>query len=370
MRLLSMAENQKVWGYICGKSYAGLTFAPAGDLCGTIPGTTEAYYEYLANAVAGKSKSLTGTFTIGGASAQIAIPLKTPDDVTAFKEMRTRVASKIDCTKLQLPSGEQVPHFNAIKEGGPSQECIDDYITFRPREQIVAEGNIERNNIQTAQIQGVGLVSFLGLRGSGTIVAGGVNQIHSWAQSEHCASNETSFNTCATKLKAALDKDVLFSEVREYFRSNALDIGNFSYNTYAAFPEAMGIEHVHGTDGAWDLEKGLTTKCSDNNGVRFGYKGHNSCMKALFTSLYITSFFERPATGARQKGLHSASSLSYEPSAAGWAKGFIEEAEAMKSVRRQSVPQLATSLLSIPFSGNRRSSSFFEGVRIHHNISS
>jgi len=363
MRLLSTADNQKVWGYLCGKSNAGLTLAQAGDMCRTIPGTTEAYYEYLANAVAGKSKFLTGTFTIGGASAQIAIPLKTPGDVTAFKNTRSRIAGKIDCTKLLLPSGEQVPHFNTIKEGGPTQECIDDYITFLPENNIVASGDVEQNNIQTAQIQGVGLISFLGLKGSGTIVAGGVNEIHHWAEKEQCSTNETSFSTCAAKLKAALDKDILFSEVREYFRSNALNIENFSYNTYAAFPEAMGIEHVDGKDGAWDLEKGLTTTCSKNNGVKFGYKGQNTCMKALFTSLYVTSFFERPGSGAREKGLHSANSLSYEPSAAGWPKGFVEEAATMETGRKLSVPELTNSLLNVPLP---RSDSFLDGARIHH----
>jgi hypothetical protein len=256
-----------------------------------------------------------------------------------------------------------VPHFNAIKKGGPQQECIDDYITFRPKDDIVASDDVEQNNIQTAQIQGVGLISFLGLKGSGTVVAGGVNEIHHWAEKEHCASNETSFSTCAAKLKAALDRDVLFSEVREYFRSNALDVRNFSYNTYAAFPEAMGIRPVDGKDEAWDLEKALTTKCSKNNGVRFGYKGQNTCMKALFTSLYVTSFFERPGSGAREKGLHSANWLTYEPSAAGWSKGFVEEAAAMETDRRLSVKELANSLLSIPWS---RSGSFLDGARIHH----
>jgi len=367
MRLLSMADNQKVWGYICGKSHAGLTLAQAGDMCGTIPGTTEAYYEYLANAVAGKSKSLTGTFTIGGGSAQIAIPLKTPDDVTAFKNTRGRIANKIDCTKLLLPSGEQVPHFNTIKEGGPKQECIDDYITFLPKDKITVSGDVEQNHIQTSQIQGVGLISFLGLQGSSTIVAGGVNEIQNWAKQEHCATNETSFSLCAAKLKAALDRDVLFSEVREYFQSNALDVQNFSYNTYAAFPEAMGIKHVEGKDEAWDLEKELTNKCSKNNGVRFGYKGQNTCMKALFTSLYVTSFFERPSSGAREKGLHSATSLSYEPSAADWSKGFIEEAANMETDRRRLEPELINSLLNIPFS---RSYSFLDGARIHNSVKS
>jgi len=363
MRLVSMADNQKVWGYLCGKSHAGLTLAQAGEMCGTIPGTTEAYYEYLANAVAGKSKVLTGTFTIGGASAQIAIPLKTQDDVSAFKNMRSLIASKIDCTKLLLPSGEQVPHFNTIKKGGPKQECIDDYITFRPKDSIVASGDVEQNNIQTSQIQGVGLISFLGLKGSGTIVAGGVNEIHNWAKKEHCATNETSFSTCAAKLKAALDKDILFSEVRDYFRSNALNIENFSYNTYAAFPEAMGIKNVDGKDAAWDLEKELTTKCNKDNGVRFGYQGQNTCMKALFTSLYITSFFEKPSTGVPKKGLHSADALNYEPSAAGWPKGFVEEAATVEAHRRLSAPALTKSLLNIPLS---RSDSFLDGAMIHH----
>lgn len=361
MRLLSKADNQKVWDYLCGKSHANLTIAQAGDRCGTIPGTTEAYYEYLANAVAGKSKELTGTFTIGGASAQIAIPLKTHDDVTAFNNLRSKIVSKIDCTKLQLPNGEQVPYFNTILKGGPKKECVDDYITFRPKEEIVASDNVEQNNIQSDQIEGVGLISFLGLRGSGTFLAGGVNEIDHWAEKAHCNTKETTFDQCATNLQAALDQDILFSGVREYFQSNALDIKNFSYNTYAAFPKAMGMKHVHGSDMAWDLKRELATECSKDNSLRFGYKGQNSCMKALFTSLFVTSFFDKRSSGG---GHHDSKDLTYEPQHAGWGNGFIEEAAVRDPDRRLSAPALINSLPSIHLS--RRSSSFLDGARIHH----
>merc|ERR1740121_3485322 len=65
MRLVSQEDNDRVWGLVCGKSHGGLAFAPPGDKCGTIPGTTEAYYEFLANAVKGRQRNLTGIFTIG-----------------------------------------------------------------------------------------------------------------------------------------------------------------------------------------------------------------------------------------------------------------------------------------------------------------
>lgn len=93
MRLLSQSANGKVWSNVCGKSGAGFTIAPAGPQCGTIPGTTEAFYEFVSNAAYGRgSRVLTGTFTIGGASAQIAIPLMKPQDVEDFEALKASIA--------------------------------------------------------------------------------------------------------------------------------------------------------------------------------------------------------------------------------------------------------------------------------------
>merc|ERR1712232_1120150 len=132
------------------------------------------------------NRVLSGTFTIGGASAQIALPLLNENEVSAFLKVKDAIAIELDCTKLKLASGEQAPVFNTRREGGPRKECIDDYISFMPKSEIVATEAIMTG---VADIQGLALVSFLGLRGQGTFFAGGVDEIYNWAQKRNCNSN-------------------------------------------------------------------------------------------------------------------------------------------------------------------------------------
>lgn len=97
MRMQSKEDNENVWRFICkcpgldGESkqkvpelLGDFDFAEGGLRCGTAAGTQEAYYEFLANVMSGDSSIRTGTFTIGGQSAQIAIPFTdSPSDTKA-----------------------------------------------------------------------------------------------------------------------------------------------------------------------------------------------------------------------------------------------------------------------------------------------
>ena len=52
MRLLTKEQNDNVWTAVCGTKHSnGYSFPSRGANCGTIPGTREAYYEWLADQV-------------------------------------------------------------------------------------------------------------------------------------------------------------------------------------------------------------------------------------------------------------------------------------------------------------------------------
>eukprot|EP00929_Paragymnodinium_shiwhaense_P009167 TRINITY_DN113224_c0_g1_i1.p1 TRINITY_DN113224_c0_g1~~TRINITY_DN113224_c0_g1_i1.p1 ORF type:complete len:527 (+),score=81.17 TRINITY_DN113224_c0_g1_i1:50-1630(+) len=363
MRLVSQAKNAQVWSYLCGKSHGGLTLAPAGPKCGTIPGTKEAYYEYLANAADGrKSRTLTGTFTVGGASAQVAIPLKTAADVSAFQALRKRVGNDLDCTKLRIPDGSQAPIFNTKREGGPAKECLDDYITFMEKVDIHATDKVEGDNVKTQEIEGLGLISFLGLRGKGSFVAGGVNEIGHWAKEVGCDSNRTTFSECSQRMRSALSKDIMWKHVTDYFKDSALNINSFSYNTHAARPKSAGLPNVDGTDQGWELEEELKHKCQSDNSVRFGYKNSSSCMSALYTSLFVTSFFVEKGT----EDAHVQTELNWDP-IRDWAEGKVEEARALSLLQRRHLrssrsPTMLHSLMRVPL--RRHEATYMDGAAL------
>lgn len=357
MRLVSGAENAKVWSYLCGKSGSGLTLATTGTKCGTIPGTTEAYYEFLANAAKGNGdKVLTGTFTIGGASSQISIPLKTSQDVKDFEILKAAIADELDCTKLKLVDGSVAPIFNAHRKGGPSKECIDDYITFKPVMDIKASVPVEKKYVQVSKIQGVGLISFLGLQGRGTFVAGGVNEIQHWAAQEKCDTPTSEFQACAKKLEVALSKDIMWKHVTSYFKKK-VSIQSFSYNTPAAVPSMAGMKTGKGENQGWKLRDELDKACEADNSDTFGYKDQNTCMKALYTSMYVVSFFPKSAGGENDPiEIHTDWKRS-------WSEGKVEEMVGL--VAESSKVGLHTSLesmLDLPL--QRHDISFIDGFAL------
>jgi len=357
MRLLSQPANDKVWGYLCGKTSSELTIAPAGPQCGTIPGTTEAFYEFVANAAQGRgNRVLTGTFTIGGASAQIAIPLMKPQDVADFNDLQNAISRELDCTKLTLADGSTAPVFNRKREGGATKECIDDYITYMPKDAIVVTENIEMQSIRVDDIQGLGLISFLGLRGSGSFVAGGLNEIQNWAETQGCGHQATDFEACVVKLQVALSKDLMWKHVTSYFQKKAVNIDSFSYNTPAAIPEMSGLPTGDGSDQAWKLEEEVNKTCRANPSAHFGYKNSNTCMKALFTSMYVTSFFLNKTDTGKE---HVAGELFHD-SKRGWTEGKRREIALVEADRVG-----IRFLLNTPLQRHGHASSYLEGAMLH-----
>ena len=87
MRLIDQGANKAIWDKICNKEgTAGgdtVKFATAASKrCGTIPGTTEGYFEWVA-----ANQARTGTICSGGASLQIATPFYAEEGVQAFKAL-------------------------------------------------------------------------------------------------------------------------------------------------------------------------------------------------------------------------------------------------------------------------------------------
>lgn len=364
MRLVNQGTNDKIWGLVCGKAGSGLKFAPRGEKCGTIPGTTEAYYEFLANAAHGQSKVLTGTFCIGGASAQISIPLKTDKDVAAFKQMKSKVQQELKCSALKLADGQQAPVFST------SKKCIDDYIAYKPVSAIKATQTVLNTNIGAKQIKGVGLISFLGLRGKGTFVAGGVNEIETWAKDAKCDGKTGSFADCSKKLQDALAKDIMWSNVKEYFSNNALDIDHFSYNTNAAVPEKAGLK-ASGKEQGWQLKTLLSTTCKDTGfAKKIGFGNSNTCMKAFYTALYVTSFFAQKKLAKQamtgEPWFHNSNNLIFDPNR-DWAEGLKEQINGTALLLEKSDDadddKEVDSLLRVPV--HRHTTNYIDGFQIH-----
>jgi len=395
MRMQSKQDNEKVWSFICkdpgldGESENKLPewigdFAEGGSSCGTIGGTTEAYYEFLANVISGKSSVQTGTFTIGGQSAQIAIPFtNTAEDKKAqanFFKLQEEVRRDVfwHCQNVRMPSKdgstdlEGYMHMQAGSSVGleiadlwgtipiPSflanestNECYKDFINYIHVSQMPRELVRELFNKGLAGVQGVGFISFLAgltyrdmspdmprlaFARKVESIAGGVDAIARWSTRKGadgepvnvCDTTSTElFNVfeCYSKLTAALQQDAMFRAVRAYFTENTFETKRFSYNTPVAIPskaiywdnlqpqeiggetptasrlakqkvavllasDVDAQEFTHDTEvGTTFLEEIFAVCSGRGKQLSFGHKNRNTCVKALWTSLYISDFF-------------------------------------------------------------------------------
>merc|ERR1740121_1750586 len=130
-------------------------------------------------------------------------------------------------------------------------------------------------------------------------------------------------------------------------------IEHFSYNTNAAVPEKAGLQGVSGDDQGWKLEKMLKATCGKDLGKHFGFKNSNTCMKAWYTALYVTSFFAEK----------DKSKLKFDPGR-DWAEGLEAQLGASASLAEAgSKDHDPLGLLQIPL--RRHSSSYVEGFHIH-----
>jgi len=328
MRMVSQADNKKVWegadgnGGVCKQVMVGaykLDAAGTPDsspkkYCGTIPGTTEAFYEFIG--AVGKNNKLLGSFTCGGASAQISIPLKNKKEEDSFKSLIEEVAMALDCKKMTLPNGANAPSFNAgglnalkavlpanvkhalnLKMAGNGFEkvaCVRDYIDIKQKSDLpkTTQGTV-------GSIKSVGLISFLNLHsGASKLIAGGATEMKNWA-AEKCKTK--TFDECSKDLKELLKVDPFWKAVTGWFDKTKLSLDYFAFSTANArydeqtFPKA--------TDGA-NLATKLRTICTANDPATHpdkvkppsnGITTKNGCMGALWASLYITAFFGDPS---------------------------------------------------------------------------
>eukprot|EP00931_Biecheleriopsis_adriatica_P041798 TRINITY_DN23846_c0_g1_i1.p1 TRINITY_DN23846_c0_g1~~TRINITY_DN23846_c0_g1_i1.p1 ORF type:complete len:581 (-),score=115.41 TRINITY_DN23846_c0_g1_i1:323-1924(-) len=342
MRLLTKEANDQIWGKICGQHMqsGSYGFAPRevdGNIkCGTIPGVDEAYYEFISNVVnKAEGTPMEGTFTLGGASGQISIPLGTDDEVAAFQNLMKQAQDIFgDCSTITLRDGKSpIPFFNA------QGECYKDFIDFRDAAWLEEKlGGKFKELFADGNFKGVGLISFLGLtavKDGRAGLAGGVNLIEEWAEtpglgcsSKIAAAEFKGFFYCREKLLEALQSDKFFMAVVHYFRASKLEVTHFAYNTFAATPSMQfswediqkmaQLTSSQLPDAAWDrimnmqdrgdpkvatlLEWLVKTQCeSANKNHPFGFKGSNSCMKALFVAEYIAMFFSNSHTLAQME---------------------------------------------------------------------
>jgi len=127
MRLVSETGNQKAWGEICSQKIGEFKIAPIGDGCGTIPGTDEAYYEFLVDTEKrNRPDSVPFVLTAGGASIQIAMPLS-QEDLEKYESIRFDLQEGLEegCKAAKLLNGDQMPIFSK------SKTCLDDFVAIK-----------------------------------------------------------------------------------------------------------------------------------------------------------------------------------------------------------------------------------------------
>lgn len=359
MRLLTREEDQKVWGGICGKEHGGYSFADGdGPDCGTISGTEEAYYEFLAAntaAITRKTAQLAGTVTIGGESAQIGVPLR-GDQVDEFALLYTFVEEALgDCSEIKLPSGEPIQTFRKNK-------CARDFVDIVP---LSSHEHFEY----------VGLISMLGLErltgpATGRIgVSGGMNAIEKWALRNGCggAANKADSNfkvdfdleECENKFLEHLNQDVIFSQVSKFFHTfRSWEDVEFTFGTPAAIPhkrfreaddipdedqdlesferlKLLGIQGLQ--EGfprleAWDeLHRWLVETCAgDFKNLKWGVNQEQTPMKTLWAFVYFKALGLDKVKGEKLRGMHEAAmaalhanELDVEFRELNWAKGKL-----------------------------------------------
>jgi len=318
MRLLPLTSSIIVWDTVCGaKDPTGsYKFASKGRKCGTIPGTDEAWYEFIANVGQGVSRRQTATLSIGIRSAQIALPLLTTAEVSAFQDLLDAVKEKLgDCSGLLLPGGKaRVPIFNkgALDD---RQECYRDFVDMRDVSTMhLALEDYEVGGLDA--VKAIGLISFLGVGTSN--IAGGVEAIEKWASANDCGAvepgepgdEEYPYDDCKDKLDQALENDHFFSDVKKFFEESPPTVKDFNLHSAAAtsahqfLAEISGV-NVQAEDAEEDESPGearnigeellerVGTRCtSETKNSRWGKDGSMTCMKATYIALFLSRFFQ------------------------------------------------------------------------------
>ena len=305
MRLISQEANAEIWTKICGKQGTSgadtITFAKEPK-CGTIPGTTEGYFEWVAG---GRPKM--GSICSGGASLQIATPLYNKAGVAAFETLVNSAKTVINCTSLTLADGSRAPQF-ADKTTPTDGNCVDDYIKYHAKGTPVIAG-CPANLCGADGFKGLAVVSFLGLRGRGGFFYGGINEV-SAVMNEKC--EEKNFAECSALYEEELKKDKFYQAVAAWFKESNREIQSYTFGTAAANvnnADLDGDKPIRNANSGKALDEAVNKLCSKNT-----LKGHQTsidakgavskgplsprpkvyqtCMKAMFTARIATGLFK------------------------------------------------------------------------------
>jgi len=307
MRLIDQGANKAIWDKICNKEgTAGgdtVKFATAASKrCGTIPGTTEGYFEWVA-----ANQARTGTICSGGASLQIATPFYAEEGVQAFKALIDDIEGKklVDCTNITLANGKPAPVF----ANADTTKCLGDYIKYHEKGSDDIKGCPAE--LCGADFKGLGVISFLGLKGQGGFFFGGINEV-SAAVEEKCKDKD--FVECKETFAAELVKDKFYQRIATWFKAKNRQINEYKFGTAAANahmagmksdPAELGQAVTKAGSGA-TLEKAVDVLCSKGKGKGKGTgtsideagpltarpAGYQTCMKAWFTANIATGLFK------------------------------------------------------------------------------
>lgn len=245
----------------------------------------------------------------------------------------------------------------------PSGECYKDFVDMKK----IDTTNVPKHLVESgafAGVQQVGLISFLGWEDfqkpkskssvrEMSFIAGGVNAIDAWADAHNCGAPDPShpvanvsfdFIKCSRLLQKHLYADVLFKEVTKFFKIASLHVRSFSYTTFAANPSgAVGkasdnanmklLHNISGkvhrkvasedfqirTSSGSSLFSYVQARCiSKLHNSKWGGRNERTCMNALFTSMYITSFFDSS---------HFGDDHLYFDRLVDWSRGLKSEVE-------------------------------------------
>jgi len=256
MRIVTRATNDLIYKGkddtpgICDTKRAGdkVAVPEAGEKCGTIAGTVEAFYEWLAVLKTYKAGTdfKFGIISSGGASAQLAWPM-TKEETKKFKEFRKTLDDDSTLPSYAM-TNDFPPMFNAINEHShrylKNRNWINDFVSYVPYRELPV---VHREGFKK-DFYALAVVSFLSIgpasRGLGSsplpdnmFLAGGVVEVTNHLQAnDFCQISNVAYDyaKCRHALAVLFKKDLLYSKVAAWFTANHDASIPFYANTAAA----------------------------------------------------------------------------------------------------------------------------------------
>jgi len=244
MRIVSRSNNALIFDNtngVCDTKLdnADVAVPKAGEKCGTIAGTVEAFYEWLAIHKNIKNKDKTkpaemdfkfGIISSGGASAQMAWPL-TSAETDKLKKFRADLDKDEKLPKYQMDN-EFPPFFNAINDKSrrylAKRNWLNDFVSYVPYRELPKSF---RDEFKKQGFYSLAVVSFLSIGpdkrqgknlADNMFLAGGVNEVTDHLKAnDFCKidNNAYDYAKCRHALTELFKKDYLFSQIAKWFHA-------------------------------------------------------------------------------------------------------------------------------------------------------